>query len=63
MRAAGRADTKIDIDQEMLTKIIAKCSTEATPSMTTNKSMAHEILNTYQRIDRQIDEGIQMQSL
>ena len=47
MRAAGRADSKIDIDEELLTKIIAKCSTEITPIMTTNKCMAQEILNTY----------------
>lgn len=60
---AGRSDRKIDVDEEVLTKIIARCSSEATPSMSTNKGMAHEILNTYQRIERQADEGIQMQSL
>jgi hypothetical protein len=31
--------------------------------MTTNRGMAHEILNTYSRIERQADQGIQTQSL
>ncbi len=52
LRASGKSDFKIEMDEELLTKIIARCFSEATPSMASNKNMAIEILNSYQRIDR-----------
>lgn len=60
---SGKSENKVPVDEELLSKIIAKCASETTPSMATNRGMAHEILITYSRIDRQADQGVQMQSL
>lgn len=46
-----------------MAKIIARCASEATPSLASNKAMAEEIIHNYQRIERLVDEGVQMQSL
>jgi hypothetical protein len=63
MRTSGKSDNKVPVDEEILSKIITRCASETTPSMATNRGMAHEILNTYSRIERQADQGVQMQSL
>jgi hypothetical protein len=60
MRAAGRTENREVVDEELMSKIIARCASEATPSMASNRIMAEEIVNNYQRIERQVDEGVQM---
>jgi hypothetical protein len=36
-RASGRSENKIEVNEELVTRIIARCSQEATPTMQSNK--------------------------